>query len=46
MAKAVFLTIRELQMEPPVPFSVMVLGSEGRREQTLKTDQGQRSDIR
>jgi len=26
-------------MEPPVPFSVMVLGSEGRREQTLKTDQ-------
>ncbi len=39
MAKAVFLTIKELQMEPPVPFSVMVLGSEGRREQTLKTDQ-------
>jgi len=39
MAKAVFLTIQELQMEPPVPFSVMVLGSEGRREQTLKTDQ-------
>ncbi len=39
MAKAVFLTIKEIQMEPPVPFSVMVLGSEGRREQTLKTDQ-------
>ena len=39
MAKAVLLTIRELQMEPPVPFSIMVLGSEGRREQTLKTDQ-------
>ncbi|WP_457600466.1 putative nucleotidyltransferase substrate binding domain-containing protein [Hydrogenivirga sp.] len=39
MSKAVFLTIKELQMEPPVPFSVMVLGSEGRREQTLKTDQ-------
>ncbi|EDP75129.1 putative nucleotidyltransferase substrate binding domain-containing protein [Hydrogenivirga sp. 128-5-R1-1] len=39
MARAVFLTIQELQMEPPVPFSIMVLGSEGRREQTLKTDQ-------
>ncbi len=39
MARAVFLTIRDIQMEPPVPFSVMVLGSEGRREQTLKTDQ-------
>ena len=39
MARAVLLTIRELQREPPVPFSVMVLGSEGRREQTLKTDQ-------
>ncbi|RLJ71236.1 CBS domain-containing protein [Hydrogenivirga caldilitoris] len=39
MTRAVFLTIQELQMEPPVPFSVMVLGSEGRREQTLKTDQ-------
>ncbi len=39
MARAVLLTIQELQIEPPVPFSVMVLGSEGRREQTLKTDQ-------
>ena len=39
MARAVFLTIREIGMEPPVPFSIMVLGSEGRREQTLKTDQ-------
>ena len=39
MAKAVFFTIKDLQMEPPVPFSIMVLGSEGRREQTLKTDQ-------
>ncbi len=39
IAKTVILTIRDLQMEPPVAFSVMVLGSEGRREQTLKTDQ-------
>ena len=39
MSKAVFFTIRDVQMEPPVPFSIMVLGSEGRREQTLKTDQ-------
>ncbi len=39
MAKVVFLTIRELKLEPPVNFSIMVLGSEGRREQTLKTDQ-------
>ncbi len=39
MSKAVFLTIREIGEEPPVNFSVMVLGSEGRREQTLKTDQ-------
>ena len=39
MARAVFLTIRDIGAEPPVPFSVMVLGSEGRREQTLKTDQ-------
>ncbi len=39
MGKVVLLTIRELQREPPSSFSVMVLGSEGRREQTLKTDQ-------
>ncbi len=39
IARAVLFTIRELLLEPPVAFSVMVLGSEGRREQTLKTDQ-------
>ncbi len=39
IAKVVLLTIRELGREPPVAFSFMVLGSEGRREQTLKTDQ-------
>ncbi len=39
MSRVVFLTIRELGEEPPVNFSIMVLGSEGRREQTLKTDQ-------
>lgn len=39
MGRAVLLTIREIGTEPPVSFSLMVLGSEGRREQTLKTDQ-------
>jgi CBS domain-containing protein len=39
MARAVFLTIREVGQEPPLNFSILVLGSEGRREQTLKTDQ-------
>ena len=39
MGRVVLLTIKELQKEPPSSFSVMVLGSEGRREQTLKTDQ-------
>ena len=39
MKRAVYLTIKSLEMEPLVPFSIMVLGSEGRREQSLKTDQ-------
>ncbi len=39
IGKAVELTIRDMEEEPPSVFSVMVLGSEGRREQTLKTDQ-------
>lgn len=39
MSRVVFLTIREIRREPPVIFSIMALGSEGRREQTLKTDQ-------
>jgi CBS domain-containing protein len=39
ISKAVFLVIKKMGKEPPVNFSVMVLGSEGRREQTLKTDQ-------
>ncbi len=39
MGRVFFLTLRKIQKEPPCPFSIMVLGSEGRREQTLKTDQ-------
>ncbi|MDQ7038218.1 MAG: putative nucleotidyltransferase substrate binding domain-containing protein [Aquificota bacterium] len=39
MGRAVLLTIRDIGIEPPVSFSLMVLGSEGRREQTLRTDQ-------
>ncbi|NPA33086.1 MAG: cyclic nucleotide-binding/CBS domain-containing protein, partial [Aquificae bacterium] len=37
--RAVELAIKELGLEPLVSFSVLALGSEGRREQTLKTDQ-------
>ncbi len=39
MKKAVYITINRLGEEPSVPFSIVVLGSEGRREQSLKTDQ-------
>ncbi len=39
MKRAVFLTLLRLGEEPLVPFSIMVLGSEGRKEQSLKTDQ-------
>ncbi|MFN3870588.1 MAG: putative nucleotidyltransferase substrate binding domain-containing protein [Aquificaceae bacterium] len=39
MKRAVYITINKLGEEPLVPFSVMVLGSEGRKEQSLKTDQ-------
>ena len=39
IGKALLFAIRKVGLEPPVSFSVMVLGSEGRREQTLKTDQ-------
>lgn len=39
MKRAVYITINKLGEEPLVPFSIMVLGSEGRREQSLKTDQ-------
>jgi len=39
MKKAVFLAIKNLGEEPLVPFSILVLGSEGRQEQSLKTDQ-------
>ena len=39
IAKAVKIAIREIGLEPPVPYSFLVLGSEGRKEQTLKTDQ-------
>ncbi|AAC07845.1 CBS domain-containing protein [Aquifex aeolicus] len=39
ISKAIQLAIKELGLEPIVSFSFMVLGSEGRKEQTLKTDQ-------
>ncbi|MFZ8864133.1 MAG: putative nucleotidyltransferase substrate binding domain-containing protein [Thermocrinis sp.] len=39
MRRAVFLTISRLGEEPLVPFCILVLGSEGRQEQSLKTDQ-------
>jgi len=43
VARALALTERALEVEgrglPPVPYSWLVAGSEGRREQTLKTDQ-------
>lgn len=39
LGKAVKLAIKEVGLEPIVPFSVLALGSEGRKEQTLKTDQ-------
>jgi CBS domain-containing protein len=38
LKKVMNFTLRELG-DPPVPFVFMVLGSEGRMEQTLKTDQ-------
>lgn len=39
MKRAVYVAMSRLGEEPLVPFSIMVLGSEGRREQSLKTDQ-------
>ncbi len=39
MKRSVFLTISKLGEEPLVPFCLLVLGSEGRQEQSLKTDQ-------
>lgn len=39
LGKAVSLAIKEIGLEPIVPFSLLALGSEGRKEQTLKTDQ-------
>ncbi|WP_448584183.1 putative nucleotidyltransferase substrate binding domain-containing protein [Thermocrinis sp.] len=39
MKRAVFLAIKRLGEEPLTPFSILVLGSEGRQEQSLKTDQ-------
>ena len=39
MKRAVFLAMKNLGEEPLVPFSLLVLGSEGRQEQSLKTDQ-------
>ncbi|MCX8075961.1 MAG: DUF294 nucleotidyltransferase-like domain-containing protein [Aquificaceae bacterium] len=39
MKRAVYIAMERLGEEPVVPFSIMVLGSEGRREQSLKTDQ-------
>lgn len=43
VSDAILEKIMEMSLEetgaPPVPFAFMLLGSEGRREQTLKTDQ-------
>ncbi len=39
LGKAVRLAIKEIGLEPIVPYSLLALGSEGRMEQTLKTDQ-------
>ncbi|WP_461831285.1 putative nucleotidyltransferase substrate binding domain-containing protein [Aquifex sp.] len=39
ISKAVKLAIKEIGLEPIAPFSILVLGSEGRKEQTLRTDQ-------
>ncbi|WP_340690872.1 putative nucleotidyltransferase substrate binding domain-containing protein [Hydrogenobacter thermophilus] len=39
MQRVVFLTIKEMGAEPPTAFGILVLGSEGRKEQSLKTDQ-------
>ena len=39
MKRAVYIAMNRLGEEPLVPFSIMVLGSEGRKEQSLKTDQ-------
>lgn len=36
---AIHRAIQEMDSEPPCPFMFMVMGSEGRNEQTLKTDQ-------
>ena len=36
---AIHRAIEEMGSEPPCPFMFMVMGSEGRNEQTLKTDQ-------
>ncbi|MEZ0361008.1 MAG: putative nucleotidyltransferase substrate binding domain-containing protein [Hydrogenobacter sp.] len=39
MQKTVLLTIKDMGIEPPTAFNILVLGSEGRKEQSLKTDQ-------
>ena len=39
IVRTVYLAIESIGKEPPVPLTLMVLGSEGRKEQTLKTDQ-------
>ncbi len=39
MKRAVYVAMNRLGEEPLVPFSIMVLGSEGRKEQSLRTDQ-------
>ncbi|HAV40501.1 MAG TPA: cyclic nucleotide-binding protein [Aquificaceae bacterium] len=39
MKRTVYVAMNRLGEEPLVPFSIMVLGSEGRREQSLRTDQ-------
>ncbi len=39
VARIVELSLKEINSEPPIRFSFMVLGSQGRREQLLLTDQ-------
>ena len=39
ISKTAYFIQRDIKEKAPVNFAIMVLGSEGRREQTLKTDQ-------
>ncbi|MCS7199159.1 MAG: DUF294 nucleotidyltransferase-like domain-containing protein [Caldimicrobium sp.] len=39
MKRAVYFALERIREEPQTTYSILVLGSEGRREQSLKTDQ-------